>query len=135
MIINFIHNKRIKPMQLVKLLHILSLLTFLILPLYAQGTYPLQVGNLWQYQDRWDSTYRFTTRAMAETLMPNGQHYTMLVSSYELDTLYFRQDSSKVFSFSKRLRIDELWYDFSKTTFDTVAVHYPPFDTSYVTIA
>ncbi len=99
--------------------------------IYSQGYYPLQVGNVWQYQDRWDSLYRFTTRAVAETLMPNGHLYTMLVSSYELDTLFFRQESSKVYSYAKH-RItdstywqgDELWYDFSKTFLDTVTVRY-----------
>ncbi len=118
-------------MQLINLLHILYLLTFLVLSSYAQGTYPLQVGNLWQYEDRWDSTYRFTTRAVAETLMPNGQYYTLLVSDHELDTFFFRQESSKVYNYAKHRTTDttfwhgdELWYDFSKIFLDTVTVRY-----------
>jgi hypothetical protein len=118
-------------MRHIERLRLILLFNFIISLLHAQGTYPLQVGNVWQYQDRWDSTYRFTTRAVADTLMPNGQHYTVLVSDHELDTLFFRQESSKVYNYAKH-RItdstfwhgDELWYDFSKTYLDTVTVRF-----------
>lgn len=98
---------------------------------FAQGYYPLQVGNVWQYQDRWDTLYKFTTRAVAETLMPNGLIYIKIVSDRELDTLNFRQEGSKVYNYTKYRITDstywqgeELWYDFSKTQFDTVDVRY-----------
>jgi hypothetical protein len=120
-----------KPMRLMNLFYAVQLVACMATHLHGQGTYPLQVGNVWQYQDRWDSTYRFTTRAVAETLMPNGNLYTMLVSNSELDTLFFRQGGAMVYNYTKfRLtdsnywQGDELWYDYSKTSLDTVTVRY-----------
>jgi hypothetical protein len=61
--------------------------------------------------------------------MSNGHNYTMLVSDHELDTLFFREESSKVYNYTKYWVTDstywqgeELWYDFLKGPRDTVAV-------------
>ena len=102
---------------------------------YAQGYYPLQTGNLWQYSDYYDSSYAFTTKAMGDTSMPNGITYLHLRSDHELFDQYFRQAGSKVYGYSTSEQLEELCYDFSKTTLDTVAIHYYPTDTSTVVVA
>lgn len=107
--------------------------------IYSQGYYPLQVGNVWEYCDCYDSLYPYQVHAVGDTTMPNGKVYTMLCSIW--DTLYFRQEGSKVFNYSiyrltdtTYLRIEEVWFDFSKSMFDTVDIRFFPNDTVIVTV-
>jgi hypothetical protein len=117
----------------------LLLLTICSLPrLPAQGTYPLLAGDVWQYRDSYDSTYGWTHKAVKDTIMPNGLTYIKLIADNAGGYFdgYYRQDSSKVFYYGRYPTSDttyqdyeELWYDFSKTTGDTVRVtvqHNPP---------
>jgi hypothetical protein len=93
----------------------------------AQGTYPLQIGNVWQYRDSFDSTYGWTYTAAKDTLLPNGKTYTMFALDNAALGPLLRQEGSKVFI---NMRIptsdttydyhEDLRYDFSKTTGDTV---------------
>lgn len=101
-------------------------------PVFSQGHYPLQIGNVWQYRDSYDLTYGFTTKAIKDTIMPNGLSYVVLFSDQELDTLYFRQSDSAVYNYSTRFQHEQLWYDFSRQIGDTIAVLEQPFDTSDV---
>ena len=102
----------------------------------AQGCYPLEKGNIWEYQDPFDTTQRFTSRTLDSTTLPTGFSYSPLYSHgvYVDDTLFLRQVSSRVYNYSLRLQADELWYDFSKNIGDTIALHLQPFDTSDVVI-
>jgi hypothetical protein len=118
--------------MLVKLLYKICLIILFTTCLFAQGTYPLQIGNVWQYRDSYDLTYGFTTKAIKDTIMPNGLSYVVLHSDQELDALYFRQIGPKVYNYSTRFQHDELWYDFSKNIGDTIATFEKPFDTSDV---
>ena len=55
---------------------------------YAQGVYPLQLGNVWEYWDIWGDGYMFKTTATKDTIMENGRHYTALVSDMGMGTDY-----------------------------------------------
>lgn len=106
------------------------LLTIFSLPrLSAQGTYPLQIGNVWQYRDSYDSTYGWTHKAVKDTIMPNGFTYTMIIANDAKNGSFHRQNGSNVFYYGRYPTSDttyqdyeELWYDFSKTSGDTVRV-------------
>jgi hypothetical protein len=101
----------------------------------AQGYYPIQqLGNTWQYRDYYDSSYAFTTKVLGDTLLPDSFTYSHLRSDRELFDQYFRETGSKVYGFSTIIQGQEVWYDFSKTIGDTVAVHYYSNDTSIVIV-
>lgn len=108
----------------------------------AQGYYPLDIDNIWQYCDCYDTNYyEFTTRALGDTVMPNNFAYTILASDRLLRTQYLRQVDTKVYNYSIYRLPDTTWqreeliYDFSKTTFDTVTIYYyPPYDTVVVIV-
>src|SRR5258708_18108203 len=101
---------------------------------YAQGYYPFGSANLWEYKDCYDSTYQFTTRSLDDTTPSNGLTYIHLRSERELFDQYFRQLNNKVYCYSTFDSSEDLWYDFTKTTGDTVAVHYHSYDISVVTV-
>jgi len=111
----------------------------------AQGTYPLQRGNLWQYWS-WDYqngqvswTYGWTDRIVGDTIMPNGKNYALFQSdgagSYGwLNGSAVRQESSKVLIYVPRNQSDSVLYDFSKSAGDTLWIVARPHDTVLVTI-
>jgi hypothetical protein len=46
----------------------------------AQGYYPLEIGNLWQYWDCYDTLlpgYPYTVHAVGETTMANSYTYAL----------------------------------------------------------
>lgn len=97
-------------------------------PLFSQGYYPLQIGNVWQYRDSYDSTYGWTQRAVKDTTTPTGSTYTVIVNDALVEG-YVRQEGSKVYHIVRYPTSDttshyyeKLYYDFSKTTGDTVSV-------------
>ncbi len=109
---------------------------------YPQGYFPLEIGNLWEYRDRYDSTYSFTTHAISDTVMPNAATYMFLQSDHELGSQFCRQVGPKVFSYATHRLSDstywtgeEIMFDFSKTTFDTVTVRYYGPDTITVIVS
>lgn len=100
----------------------------------AQGYYPLEIGNLWEY---WDSTwneYLFTLQAITDTIMPNGISYTYLESDGPYYTLFYRQSGSKVYNYFIYEENEFILYDFSKTTGDTVGMNFYEGDTTVITV-
>jgi hypothetical protein len=95
--------------------------------LTAQGTYPLQGGNLWQYwtydylNGQYTWLYGWTEKVVGDTTLANGKKYSKITSDQAFgSTHYYRQDSSKVFQLY--LGQDSLIYDFSKKMGDTILV-------------
>jgi len=101
--------------------------------LHGQGFYPLQPGNVWQYTEMYD-TSTITTRAVSDTTMPNSSVYMHLKSNYLFGDEYLRESGAGVYTYQPYYHIEELAYDFSKTTGDTVAFHNLSSDTSFVTV-
>jgi len=110
---------------------ILFLSAILFTASFSQGTYPLHIGNVWQYRDSFDTMHvAWTERAVRDTVLPNGYHYTTVkVNDNTLGPL-IRQDGSKVFFYTHSPTVDSLdrhierlRYDFSKTIDDTVSMN------------
>ena len=81
--------------------------------------YPLHVGNCWQYDvSGWGPVS--SARIEKDTLMPNGQHYAQIFYDATTVGYYERQAGNKVFLYNKQTQNEDLWYDFSLSTGDTV---------------
>lgn len=111
-----------------KPLSLCSLLLLFSFPLLSQGYYPLQIGNVWQYRDSYDSTYGWTQKAVKDTTMPTGSTYTVIINDALVEG-YVRQEGTMVYHIVRYPTSDttyqyheKLYYDFSKTTGDTVSV-------------
>ena len=117
-----------------QLLILFSLLMCIVTDGNAQGYYPLQVGNVWQYSYAYFHYDSCTTFALNDTIMPNGFTYLHVYNSFIFGDEYFRQSGSKVYRYSLYSETEELFYDFSKTTSDTVAIHCYQYDTSTVMV-
>jgi hypothetical protein len=82
--------------------------------------FPLQIGNRWQYTDGSGSVNYSESRAVKDTVMPNGLIYTRVAGA--LVSGFFRKEGSKVFSYNTTSNTEFLKYDFSLKTGDTVRV-------------
>lgn len=110
----------------------------------CQIYYPLQVGNLWQYQEPPPPppSYTVEERIVRDTVMPDGLSYRRFIRrniGYQ-DTIgwqFLRQEGGRVYGYFWDSRnIPVLRYDFSKNVGDTVSI-YPVEggqDTAIVTI-
>jgi hypothetical protein len=104
-----------------------------------EGYYPLEVGNKWEYRDRYDNSYQYTVQTFTDSIMSNGFSYVFLCGkrdSVTVYTRYFRQYGSRLYKYSTFENKEFLWGDFSKKTGDTVSVNYytNAGDTSVVTV-
>ncbi|MER2510910.1 MAG: hypothetical protein ABTQ25_00560, partial [Nitrosomonas ureae] len=119
---------------------ILFLSAILFTASFSQGTYPLHIGNVWQYRDSFDSTYGWTDKAVRDTTLSNGYTYRVVQADGGNDKL-FRQDGAKVYRYmhyrtsdTTYIDVEELWDDFLKTIGDTIEVRYFPKDTVTVRV-
>lgn len=112
--------------------HILIIVLFSSLTFgqYPQMDFPLQIGNLWQYSEV-PGNYS-ESRAIKDTLMPNGLTYTQI--NGELFNGYFRKEESKVFLYNISLNNESLLYNFSLITGDTVSIDINGADTIITTV-
>jgi hypothetical protein len=93
---------------------------------WSHGSYPLQVGNRWDYGylsiipgETNHFVYQRTIAVLAETLFANGNRYSVLS-----DGSLLRQQGDTVFEYSS-FRGEEILYDFSRQNGDTVSTYYP----------
>ena len=83
---------------------------------YAQGYYPLKVGNAWTYRDTsyfGDSTSVATITVFKDTAMPNGKTYAYLSNG-----LFLRQQGDSVYSYNSGME-GSLYY-FTNKEVDTL---------------
>lgn len=109
-------------------------------PTDSIATYPLQVGNVWQYYTYdylngvYTWVYGWTEKITSDSTLPNGARYYKVATDRKFRTEYFiRQKDNSVFYLSKSGR-DSLVYDFSKKVGDTIFISiggYKNYDTSY----
>jgi hypothetical protein len=86
-------------------------------------TFPLHVGDEWQYLEYADGGVfpeLGSVKARRDTMMANGKTYTELYSKQFL-TKYFRNDPPRVFEYSLVDSAEYLRYDFSGNAGDTIA--------------
>jgi Secretion system C-terminal sorting domain len=89
----------------------------------AQGYYPLQIGNIWQYHssDPTDPTI-LDSRIVGDTILPNGKSYFMM-TGFTLGSSFLRQDSSTVFAYDVSDSSEYKLFDFSASPHDTISKH------------
>lgn len=100
----------------------LTLLAFYSISL-AQGYYPLQVGNQWDYGEidfhtPGQYTYLYSVRIVGDTTMPNRMNYAIEKAGY--GTRYLRQVGSLVLAYDSNK--DNVLYDFSLQDGDTAVI-------------
>jgi hypothetical protein len=116
-----------------------SLLSILLVSgttVFCQGSYPLHLGNRWEY---WEpppppNFYAWTTRAVSDTIMPNNLSYVLLRSDGGLFDQFFRQDGPRVYEFLPSDSSEYVLYDFSRAVGDTVSIRYYPNDTIVIRV-
>ncbi len=104
--------------------------TFITLTLFAfysislaQGFYPLQVGNQWDYGEidfhtPGQYTYLYSARIIGDTTMPNAMNYA--IEKAGSGTRYLRQVGSRVLAYDSNK--DNVLYDFSLHDGDTALI-------------
>jgi len=132
-------------MNTIRFSKILSVLLITFNPLFAQPTYPLAKGNVWQFWDydflngqvTW--IYGWTTKVVGDTLLSDGKSYAILFSdAWKPGVSFMRQEGSKVFIGLGISHPDSSYvlYDFSKTVGDTMRLDsFLSGDTTLTTIA
>lgn len=88
---------------------------------FAQGYFPLEKGNLWQYQST-DLQYpdRWETLILGDTVLTNGNTYAQFTRT-NFGTRFLRQDGSKVFGYSQIDTTEFLLFDFGANPGDTIS--------------
>jgi|WetSurMetagenome_2_1015567.scaffolds.fasta_scaffold142921_2 hypothetical protein len=88
--------------------------------LLAQGFYPLQKGNLWQYRSSdIQYPYYWETRVIGDTTLTNNKNYAVLTGS-SFGSSFLRQEGSKVFAYSNTDSIEYTLFDFAAKLNDTI---------------
>ena len=107
-----------------KALIIVVLLVSWIIAVHAQGYYPLQIGNIWQYTCAYviDPYPSFQSKIIGDTLLPNGKHYS-IDSGYLLGSSFLRQEGSKIYGYDKNGSSEYVILDYSANKGDTLSYH------------
>ena len=88
---------------------------------FTQGYYPLQVGNLWQYQStELGSIDRWETRILGDTILPNSKTYSNFDGT-NFGTRFLRQEGSRVYGYSVGDSSEFVLFDFSANVGDTMS--------------
>jgi hypothetical protein len=98
----------------------------LLTPLYVATSqpivYPLHVGDRWEYiVSGGGFGIPSSTRITGDTLMPNAQHYSIVVYNGSTPRFYERQAGNRTFRYNTQTQSENLWYDFSVSPGDTMS--------------
>ncbi|MEW6194221.1 MAG: hypothetical protein AB1521_03575 [Bacteroidota bacterium] len=96
----------------------------------SQIDFPLRIGNRWQYSE--GPGYYSESRAIKDTVMPNGLTYTQVTG--DLFKGYFRKEGTKVFSYNTFFDTESVKYDFSLKVGYTLQVIIYDSDTTLITV-
>ncbi len=107
-----------------KTFSIAVLLISWILTSQAQGYFPLQIGNIWQYSsaDVFNPDMPLESKIIGDTLLSNGKHYSIL-SGITFGTSFLRQESSKVYGYDRTDSTEYVLLDYAATLGDTLSHH------------
>ena len=104
-----------------KILFSFSCILIFTIHLLAQGYYPLQVGNLWQYHNVDPmETYIWQDEIVGDTTLPNGFKY-FIFSGISLGANFLRQENSKVFAYDIANSAEYVLFDFNAKSNDTIS--------------
>jgi len=104
------------------------------------GYYPLEIGNMWEYWDPYDSLFLSRKTIIGDTVMPNGISYKIVKVVYTNPDFphygYQKQDGAVVYQYGEEwLGNERILYDFSKTAGDTIWLYpYSESDTIFCKI-
>jgi len=88
----------------------------------SDGLYPLQVGNLWQYQSPDSSFGLWETKIIGDSILPNGKTYAICAGTF-FGTSLMRQESSKVYAIDFTDSSEFVLFDFAASRKDTISHH------------
>ena len=89
----------------------------------AQGYYPLQVGNIWQFIDDPMHPYLQTESIIADTVLGNGHTYAVYSGQFFYPARFIRQIGTKVVYFNSADSTDNTFLDFAASEGDTISGH------------
>jgi len=91
--------------------------------IFAQGFFPLQVGNVWQYQyvDPLNPM-PLESKIIGDTLLSNGKRYS-IITGYTLGTNFLRQEGSKVYAYDVTDSAEYILLDYAANLNDTLSHH------------
>ena len=87
----------------------------------AQGFYPLNQDDLWQYEiyDEGGLSGRFSVVVLGDTILQNGNRYQYF--SRSITSRYLRQEKNKVFAYSEYDTSEFVLFDFTASIQDTIS--------------
>jgi hypothetical protein len=91
--------------------------------IYAQGVFPLQEGNIWQYQSSDPfNPMPLESKIIGDTLLSNAKRYSML-TGFTLGTNFLRQEGLKVYAYDRTDSTEYVLFDFAAGLNDTLSHH------------
>jgi hypothetical protein len=106
-----------KTSNLVNLVLLVSSQTF------AQGFFPLQVGNIWQYQSvDVFNPMPLESRIIGDTVFPNAKQFS-IITGLTLGTNFLRQEGSIVYAYDVIDSAEYILLDFAANANDTLSHH------------
>jgi hypothetical protein len=103
-----------------KLFIVLGLASILAQKACAQGTFPLQRGDVWQYSSNYPDSVRPETRITGDTILPSGITYAIYHSRF-LGIPFMRQAGSIVYAYNVSDSSEFRLFNFSAAPNDTVS--------------
>jgi hypothetical protein len=90
----------------------------------AQGYFPLQIGNIWQYSsvDIMNPDMPLESKIIGDTLLPNGKSYSIL-TGLTFSTNFLRQEGSKVYGYDRTDSAEYILLDYAANLGDTLSHH------------
>jgi hypothetical protein len=90
----------------------------------AQGYFPLQIGNIWQYSsaDIMNPDMPLESKIVGDTLLSNGKSYST-ISGLTLGTNFLRQEGSKVYGYDRTDSAEYILLDYTANSGDTLSHH------------
>ncbi|MBX2976282.1 MAG: T9SS type A sorting domain-containing protein [Ignavibacteriaceae bacterium] len=113
--------------------NIIILFVFINITGYCQnltGYYPLQIGNVWEYWDPWDSLFIYRDTIIGDSIAKNGITYQVFRREYWSGEIYhslLRFNNNILYGHGSDS--DGVYYDFTKTIGDTIQIEYGEYDT------
>ena len=91
---------------------------------YSQGDFPLQKGNIWQYQstDVINPLPALEAKVVGDTVLRNGKRYS-IVTGWVFGAHFMRQELSKVYAYDPIDSAEYVLFDFAAHPGDTLSKH------------
>ena len=86
-----------------------------------QISYPMDIGNTWEYWNPEENSFTYTTVILKDTTMQNGKSYTVFSNEVYLEQRYFhRQSGDSIYCYSSGVGVENLFFNFTRNVGDTI---------------